>query len=187
MTSITAEFLDGAGEQPGSDGRLPDHPLTIVGDHDDPAHLDADEIVAYPGTLPGVAGDPGPSQWLAQVPGGLDWAQVQKLNQNGYSAESLLVAENPPPDSAVPLMRHYRAASAGSSRLTQALVAVVAIASSSCWRWCCWPGRRSRSARAAGGGTSGCWAPPGPMGGGCGGSCWPTGWCSGRPGASSER
>ena len=144
---VSAEFLS-AGEHPGADGRLPEHQLTIVGEYDDPAHLDADRLLAYPGTLPAAQdgqdaqnsqdarnsqaspdaqGDPGPTQWLAQVPGGLSWAQVLKLNQSGYSAESLLVAENPPPDSAVPLMQHYQAASVGSSRLTQALVAVGAL------------------------------------------------------------
>jgi putative ABC transport system permease protein len=122
---LSAEFLS-ADERPDAGGRLPEHQLTIVGEYDDPSHLDADKIVAYPGTLPTGQGqdDPGPSQWLAQVPGGLSWPQVQKLNQGGYSAESLLVAENPPPDSAVPLLRHYHAASVDNSRLTQALLAV---------------------------------------------------------------
>ncbi|MEY9854442.1 putative ABC transport system permease protein [Catenulispora sp. GAS73] len=123
---LSAEFLS-AGEVPDRSGRLPEHQLTIVGEYDDPAHLDAEEIVAYPGTLPTGPNDPGPAKWLAQVPGGLSWAQVQKLNQNGYSAESLLVAQNPPPDSAVPLLQHYRAASAGNSRLAQALLAVGAV------------------------------------------------------------
>lgn len=123
---LSAEYLN-ANERPDSSGRLPEHQLTIVGEYDDPSHLDADKILAYPGTLPTGQDDPGASQWLAQVPGGLDWARVQKLNQNGYSAESLLVAENPPPDSAVPLLQHYRAASVGNSRLTQALLAVGAL------------------------------------------------------------
>ncbi|MEZ0113183.1 putative ABC transport system permease protein [Catenulispora sp. EB89] len=123
---LSAEFLS-PDEVPDRSGRLPEHQLTIVGEYDDPAHLDAEEIVAYPGTLPSGPNDAGPAKWLAQVPGGLSWAQVQKLNQTGYSAESLLVAENPPPDSAVPLLQHYRAASAGSSRLAQALLAVGAV------------------------------------------------------------
>ncbi|WP_194910730.1 FtsX-like permease family protein [Catenulispora rubra] len=123
---LSAEFLS-ANEVPDRSGRLPEHQLTIVGEYDVPARLDADEIVAYPGTLPTGPNDPGPAKWLAQVPGGLRWDQVQKLNQTGYSAESLLVAENPPPDSAVPLLQHYRAASAGNSRLTQALLAVGAV------------------------------------------------------------
>ncbi|MBS2547681.1 hypothetical protein KGQ19_12440 [Catenulispora sp. NL8] len=123
---LTAEFLT-PGQVPDKNGQLPKHQLTIVGEDDDPAHLDADEVIAYPGTLPAVPDDAGPTQWLAQIPGGLNWAQVQKLNQGGYSAESRLVVENPPPDSAVPLMQHYHAASVGSSRLTQALLAVGAV------------------------------------------------------------
>ena len=127
---LSAEFLT-AEEHPDTTGRLPEHQLTIVGEYDDPAHLDSDEIVVYPGTLPaGQAqdqADPGPAQWLAHIPGGLNWAQVQKLNQSGYSAESLLVAEDPPPDSAVPLLQHYHAASVSNSRLTQALLAVGAV------------------------------------------------------------
>ncbi|WP_194896987.1 FtsX-like permease family protein [Catenulispora pinisilvae] len=123
---LTAEFLT-PGQVPDKNGQLPKHQLTIVGEDDDPAHLDADEVIAYPGTLPTPADYAGPTQWLAQIPGGLNWAQVQKLNQGGYSAESRLVVENPPPDSAVPLMQHYHAASVGSSRLTEALLAVGAV------------------------------------------------------------
>jgi putative ABC transport system permease protein len=123
---ISAEYLT-AGEQPDQRGRLPEHALTIVGEYDDPAHLDADQLILYPGTLPAPPNDPGPSAWLVHVPGGLNWDQVQKLNQSGYSAESRLVVENPPPDSAVPLMQHYQQDSAGSSRLTQALIAVGAV------------------------------------------------------------
>ncbi|NUP45833.1 MAG: hypothetical protein HOW97_00750 [Catenulispora sp.] len=123
---ISAEFLSGV-EQPGADGRLPDHSLTIVGEYDDPSHLDADEVLTFPGTLPEAADSSGPTHWLAQVPGGLSWQQVLKLNQSGYAAESRLVAEHPPPGDQVPLLRDHRGAAAGSSRLTQALVAVGAV------------------------------------------------------------
>ncbi len=123
---ISAEYLTRT-EQPGPDGRLAEHALTIVGEYDDPSHLDDDEIFAYPGTLPSAPDDPGPGHWLASVPGGLSWAQVLNLNQSGYSAESRQVAENPPPDSQVPLLRDHRGAAAGSSRLTEALVAVSAV------------------------------------------------------------
>lgn len=123
---ISAEFLSGV-EQPGADGRLPDHSLTIVGEYDDPSHLDADEVLAFPGTLPESADSTGPTRWLAQVPGGLSWQQVLKLNQSGYAAESRLVAEHPPPGDQVPLLRDHRGAAAGSSRLSEALVAVGAV------------------------------------------------------------
>ncbi|GAA1966813.1 ABC transporter permease [Catenulispora subtropica] len=123
---ISAEYLNGA-EQTDRYGHLPDHGLTIVGEYDDPSHLDADEILAFPGTLPEPPDYPGPTHWLARIPGGLSWAQVLQLNRSGYSAESRQVAENPPPDSQVPLLRDHRGAAAGSSRLTEALVAVGAV------------------------------------------------------------
>jgi putative ABC transport system permease protein len=123
---ISAEFLGGA-EQPGPDGRLPDHALTVVGEYDDPSHLDADEILAYPGTLPEPPDYAGPTHWLARIPGGLSWQQVLQLNHSGYAAESRLVAQHPPPDDQVPMLREHRGAAEGSSRLTEALIAVGAV------------------------------------------------------------
>jgi putative ABC transport system permease protein len=125
--TLQFQVLDNA-EPADQTGVLPLHKLRIVGEFDDPSHLDHDLVLPMPGALPHRADEAGPSSWLASVPGGLSWKQVLQLNAQGYSAASRVVAQNPPPDSEVPLVRDHPRVSSGSSRVRAALVAVGAVA-----------------------------------------------------------
>ncbi|GAT67550.1 ABC transporter permease [Planomonospora sphaerica] len=77
-----------------------DRPVRIVGVVEHPHWTDQAEIVGLPGVLlPGERNGRG-TGWLADTPGPVTWAQVQRLNAAGLLAHSRAVAEDPPASTA---------------------------------------------------------------------------------------
>ncbi len=74
-------------------------PMRVVGVVEPPHRLRETKIIGLPGTL--LFDEPGTTQgtgWLADTPGPVMWAAVQRLNAAGLLAESRAVVENPPGD-----------------------------------------------------------------------------------------
>ncbi|GAA4188935.1 hypothetical protein GCM10022252_25010 [Streptosporangium oxazolinicum] len=72
-------------------------PMRVVGVVEPPHRVREAEIVGLPGTL--LFDRPGTTQgtgWLADTPGPVTWAVVQRLNAAGLLAVSRAVVENPP-------------------------------------------------------------------------------------------
>lgn len=137
--TLSPSLLTSLGKQVGDTLRLqsfaarsgeaaPVRTLTITGEYDNPLHLNGDLLLVAPGTLPADPQATSPTSWIAQVPGGVSWQQVLRLNVRGYSAVSRQVLENPPPDSRVPFLADHAKAAAGTDKLTEVILAVGTVA-----------------------------------------------------------
>ncbi|GAB2933400.1 ABC transporter permease [Streptomyces mayteni] len=100
--AATRAFLDTSGLDVGSEvtiGGL-DDTYTITGAYELPSELDLEQLVAVPGSvLPRLEDtDPMPVNYLVDVGDGeVDWAAVQRANEQGLTVTSRSVVLNPPP------------------------------------------------------------------------------------------
>jgi putative ABC transport system permease protein len=77
-----------------------DRPVRVVGVVEHPHRVDHPQIVGYPGVLLLDERDGAGTGWLADTPGPVTWAHVQRLNAAGLLAHSRAVAEDPPASTA---------------------------------------------------------------------------------------
>ncbi|NUR29302.1 MAG: hypothetical protein HOV83_26245, partial [Catenulispora sp.] len=105
--------------------------LLISGVYDSERDLYSDQIFARRGTFAGGGqtgtGLAGGETYLVALPGGLDWPQVAKLNQHGFTAESKKVVADPPPHAQMPYYSSRMAADFGGGGIDGGTVAVAAI------------------------------------------------------------
>ncbi|GAA1966765.1 hypothetical protein GCM10009838_25740 [Catenulispora subtropica] len=101
--------------------------LHVSGVYDSNDDLYADLMFARRGTFAGGAQFYG-TAYFVSVPGGLDWSQVLKLNQRGFTVESKKVVADPPPHSQMPYYTTSMAAGYGEGGVDTSTVAVAAIA-----------------------------------------------------------
>ncbi|MEV7771587.1 ABC transporter permease [Kitasatospora sp. NPDC086791] len=118
-TAVTPDFLKRSGLRIGDRTAvrgLEATPFTITGVYEYPGELAATELFARPGAVidrlagtQGAARGPGsgtgePTRWLVKLPAGagLDWPEVTRLNDHGFTVTSRAVLTDPPARADVP-------------------------------------------------------------------------------------
>jgi len=107
------------------EAKRPKLTLTVVGVVHDKYERKSVRADVGPAGYPALAStdDRAPTEWFVSVPGGVSWADVMKLNDQGIMVVSRSVLLNPPPRSAVP----FYSSNAGRGIPTKQIITGVAV------------------------------------------------------------